>query len=325
MWSVVRRVDSRGRPELPRLSVYREHGVVLSNSRDDNYNKPGEDLATYLVVKPGQLVLNKMKTWQGSLAVSQHEGIVSPAYYVCDVADGVDGRFLHYLLRSQPYVAAYAAASKGVRPNQWDLPWAAFRQLPLALPDLVEQRRVSYFLDEQTDRLEAVLSRARRANELVDEATRAALSEAYGASPTADLLEGRTSESVISMRGLTTRMLGGGTPSTTEPSFWDDVDGVPWIAIGDMVDGGSTQSTVKSVTSAGLAAARLRVAPAGTLLFAMYASVGKTSVTGTASVWNQAILGLVVRRKSTATFSSDGLSWRARLYRRLRGALHRIT
>ncbi len=27
----------------------------------------------------------------------------------------------------------------------------------------------------------------------------------------------------------------------------------------------------------------------------MYASVGKTSVTGTASVWNQAILGLVVR------------------------------
>jgi type I restriction enzyme S subunit len=155
MWALARRIDVTGRPDLPRLSVYRDHGVVLTNSRDDNFNKAGEDLGAYKVVQPGQLVLNKMKTWQGSLGVSQHEGIVSPAYFVCDLPGSVDGRFLHYLLRSQPYIAAYASMSKGIRPNQWDLPWEAFRQIEVALPGSTEQRRIADFLDDQVARLDA--------------------------------------------------------------------------------------------------------------------------------------------------------------------------
>lgn len=90
-------------------------------------------------------------------------------------------------------------------------------------------------------------------------------------------------------------MLSGGTPSTNDALLWDDAEGIPWIVIGDMVDGGTTTSTVKALSPAGLGAARLRPAPVGTVLLAMYASVGKTTVTGVPSVWNQAILGLVPR------------------------------
>ncbi|MDX9887026.1 hypothetical protein [Thauera sp.] len=72
--------SDKNRPELPVLSVYREYGVILKDSRDDNHNATSLDTSTYKVVKPGDLVVNKMKAWQGSMGVSAHDGIVSPAY-----------------------------------------------------------------------------------------------------------------------------------------------------------------------------------------------------------------------------------------------------
>ena len=64
------------------LSVYRDYGVVPKSSRDDNFNKPSDDLSTYQLVEHGDLAINKMKAWQGSVAISQCRGIVSPAYFV---------------------------------------------------------------------------------------------------------------------------------------------------------------------------------------------------------------------------------------------------
>jgi type I restriction enzyme, S subunit len=120
--ALFRRRDETGRPDLPLLSVYRDLGIVLREGREDNYNRPGSDLAAYRIVRPGDLVLNKMKTWQGSLGVSEYLGIVSPAYFVCELVGSAEPRFLHHLLRSQPLIAEYAARSKGIRPSQWDLP-----------------------------------------------------------------------------------------------------------------------------------------------------------------------------------------------------------
>src|SRR4051794_19580757 len=81
VWTVIRRRDETGDPTAELLSVYRDHGVVPKASREDNFNKPSEDLGAYRRVRRGDLVLNKMKTWQGSLAISEHDGIVSPAYF----------------------------------------------------------------------------------------------------------------------------------------------------------------------------------------------------------------------------------------------------
>ena len=82
--AITRDVREHNRPDLPLLSVYRDYGVIRKDSRDDNHNRAGDDLANYKVVQPGRLVLNKMKTWQGSLGVSEYQGIVSPAYITCD-------------------------------------------------------------------------------------------------------------------------------------------------------------------------------------------------------------------------------------------------
>ena len=172
--AVFRRVKETDRSELPLLSVYRDHGVVLKQSRSDNHNKEGLDSSAYQVVQPGDLVVNKMKAWQGSLAVSELLGRVSPAYYVYRSDADIPSRFVHYQVRSQPYVSAYLAASKGVRVGQWDLDPTTFRRFPLLLPAQEMSARIADFLDRETERIDGLIEKKERLIALLEE-KRAAL------------------------------------------------------------------------------------------------------------------------------------------------------
>lgn len=44
------------------------------------FKPEGGDISAYKVVSLGDLVVHKMKAWQGSLGISQYDGIVSLAY-----------------------------------------------------------------------------------------------------------------------------------------------------------------------------------------------------------------------------------------------------
>ena len=131
----------RGFSEEQNLSVFRDHGVVR---RDDYENKNvlSDDLSNYKLVNKGDLVLNKMKTWMGSLGVSEYRGIVSPAYYVLRPNFEFFSGYLHHLLRSKIYIDQYGSVSKGVRPGQWDLSYDEFKSLNVILPPVDEQKEI---------------------------------------------------------------------------------------------------------------------------------------------------------------------------------------
>lgn len=166
-WSLFQRRKSIGHADEELLSVYRDHGVIPTSSRDDNHNKPSEDLSGYQLVTEGALVTNKMKAWQGSIAISRYRGIVSPAYYVYQPLSAEHDQFLHYLLRSEPYIALYQRISKGVRVSQWDLEHEALRTIPVLLPDIATQKRTADFLDTETARIDALIEKKQRFSEIL--------------------------------------------------------------------------------------------------------------------------------------------------------------
>lgn len=168
-WSLFRREKETGFPEEELLSVYRDHGVVPTASRDDNNNKPSEDLSAYQLVTEGALVTNKMKAWQGSISISRFRGIVSPAYYVYRPLSDEHDQFLHYLLRSEPYIALYRRISKGIRVSQWDLEHEALRTIPVLLPDLSAQERIAVFLDRETARIDDLILKKERLGGVIDQ------------------------------------------------------------------------------------------------------------------------------------------------------------
>ena len=141
------------------LSLYRDYGVIPKDSRDDNHNVTSEDTSTYRFVRVGDFVVNKMKAWQGSVAVSQYEGIVSPAYYVYEFTDNLfNKRYFHYLLRNKTYTTEFMRLSGGIRVGQWDLPAEAFENTVVLLPPADEQKEITDYLDNKCAQIEELIS-----------------------------------------------------------------------------------------------------------------------------------------------------------------------
>jgi type I restriction enzyme, S subunit len=87
----------------------------------------------------------------------------------------------------------------------------------------------------------------------------------------------------------------GATPSTEDDAFWlegDDPTGMPFVAIGDMSRRERVSRTAKCLSSAGMATRNMPIGQAGTLLLAMYASVGELAFLDIEATWNQALLGI---------------------------------
>lgn len=162
MKRVLRNASIKGHPEAQVLSLYREYGVIPKDSRNDNHNVTSEDTASYKYVEAGDLVINKMKAWQGSLGLSQYEGIVSPAYYVCKVNSmGIVPRYLHHLIRSKTYAQEFERLSTGMRIGQWDLGIDDFLRVPLLLPPFSEQTAIAAYLDEKCATIDAIIAEAK--------------------------------------------------------------------------------------------------------------------------------------------------------------------
>lgn len=142
------------------LSVYRELGVVPKDEAV-NHNKTAEDRSIYQLVDDGWLVVNRMKAWQGSVAISSLRGIISGHYICFRPTHEEHSRFLHYLLRSPKMTAHFLSISRGVRPGQIEIDNDDLAATLIALPDVQEQRRIASFLDDRAARIDRIVA-ARR-------------------------------------------------------------------------------------------------------------------------------------------------------------------
>jgi type I restriction enzyme S subunit len=85
----------------------------------------------------------------------------------------------------------------------------------------------------------------------------------------------------------------GGTPPRSSVVNYDG--SIPWAKIDDLnVENGTVSFTKECITEIGLQSIRGRLFEPGTLLFAMYGSVGKMAWAGVRLATNQAILGISV-------------------------------
>ena len=273
LWTLFRRTKRTGFEEEQLLSVYRDHGVVPKASRDDNNNKASDDLSVYQLVEPGDLAINKMKAWQGAVAISDYRGIVSPAYFIYESVHSESSRYLHYLLRSLRYITGYLALSKGIRVNQWDLEPQYHARMPVLLPSAEEQSAIAVFLDWETAKIDALIAEQEKLITLLAEKRRATISHAVtsGLNPDASMKDSGVAWLgevpvywPIAKLGLYASVENGTTPSRAIPEYWEDGD-IPWLASGEVNQLYITEAS-EFITETALASCSLRVLPAGTVV-----------------------------------------------------------
>lgn len=182
-------VSEKNHPEFPLLSVAREQGVILRDveDREANHNFIPDDLSGYKVVRKGQFAMNKMKAWQGSYGVSDYTGIVSPAYFIFDIAfENLE--YFHYAIRSKVYVNFFAQASDGIRVGQWDLQMDKMKEIPFIVPPADEQIAIVKYIKQALPQYDAAIEK------LIEEVT---VLEEYKNKVIADAVTGK-----IDVRGI---------------------------------------------------------------------------------------------------------------------------
>ena len=174
----LKRNEPRNPGDTVVLSLYRELGVIPKDSRDDNHNVTSEDTSKYKYVHPGDFVINKMKAWQGSVAVSEYEGIVSPAYFIYKFTDDAFyRRYFHYLLRSC-YKDEFMRLSGGIRVGQWDLPSVALDNTAVIIPPMKEQKSIAAFLDVKCAEIDALTAYIQTQIDTLEQYKRSVITEA---------------------------------------------------------------------------------------------------------------------------------------------------
>lgn len=94
------------------------------------------------------------------------------------------------------------------------------------------------------------------------------------------------------------KLIAGGTPESGNTDYWiDSGEGTPWVSIADITLNPDVSTTKKDVTDAGIKAKNLKILPKGTILYSIFASLGKVGEAKVRLTTNQAILGLVPTKK----------------------------
>jgi type I restriction enzyme S subunit len=167
-----RRGPGAGSDELLSVSIHR--GVVPRITETEDLAR-ADDLANYKIVRAGDVVLNRMRAFQGAVGRSNHDGIVSPDYTVLHPAPAVDSRYLHHLFRSHWFVGEMVARLRGIGSTETGsvrtprINWENLGDIEVSAPPLAEQRAIADYLDAETARIDALVAKKKQLIRLLDE------------------------------------------------------------------------------------------------------------------------------------------------------------
>lgn len=121
--------------------------------------------------QPGDLIINTMWAWMSALGVSNHAGIVSPAYGVYRPRSNqdYDYYYLDSLLRIEGYRSEYICRSTGIRSSRLRLYPDKFLSMPVVCPPQEEQQTIARFLKAQDRLFRKFIRNKRRFIELLKE------------------------------------------------------------------------------------------------------------------------------------------------------------
>ncbi len=158
------------------------------------------------------------------------------------------------------------------------------RGMPIPLPSIPEQRAIAAALSD----VDALLDGMERLIAKKCDVKQAAMQQLLTGKSRLSGFDGQWDAKLL---GDLAEMGSGGTPPSSVAGYYDG--DIPWVAISDMTKSGKIiESTERNLTALGLANSAAQMFPAGTILYAMYASLGECSIAGVPLCSSQAILGI---------------------------------
>ena len=164
--------------------------------------------------------------------------------------------------------------------GQTELSRDAVGSLPLTLPLIVEQKRIV----DVTVSVDAYIAALQQQADDARSARNAVLHE---------LLTAGGADWTETTLGDIAEVVGGGTPATSNPAYWDG--DIVWLTPTEVVaaPGSVLMDSARKITESGLKNSGARLLPEGTVILTSRASVGFSALAGTALATNQGFQSLI--------------------------------
>jgi Restriction endonuclease S subunits len=159
-----RQREETGRDDLRLLSLTDKEGII-PQEESNRKNNASVDRSKYLRVARGDIVYNTMRMWEGRSALATLEGIVSPAYTVCEPCEETNSLFFAHYFKTSQLVAQFARYSQGLVKDTLNLKFEAFARILAPTPSPAEQQKIAECLSTLDELIEA---ESRKLNALKD-------------------------------------------------------------------------------------------------------------------------------------------------------------
>ena len=137
--------NETNRDDLPLLSITGDKGVIYQ-SDSDKRDISNDDKSKYKRICPNDIGYNTMRMWQGRSALSELEGIVSPAYTIVTPRENVNVRFMAMLIQQPRVVYDFWTHSQGLVSDTLNCKYPDFCQVKVRIPTKQEQTAIAFVL-----------------------------------------------------------------------------------------------------------------------------------------------------------------------------------
>jgi type I restriction enzyme S subunit len=156
--SVFVRLDQRNSDLAAPMMSLKSTGEIVPRSSMGERQEPDENsLPRYLVARVDDLVVNPMWLIGGAIGITRVDGAVSPDYRVFRSTGQHHPRYLHYLLRSRPYLDQYVLYTRAQTTFDRRVQQADLDNLPLPIPPLAEQVGIAARIDSRLARIDEMI------------------------------------------------------------------------------------------------------------------------------------------------------------------------
>lgn len=140
----------KGEAGLPIYSVTMNDGMVPRSSFDRNFYDI-EDPSGNRKTHRGDIAYNMMRMWQGALGTASEDCMVSPAYVVLKPRSGTCPEFFAYFFKLPQSLKLLTITSRGLTKDRLRLYFDDFANMPMCVPDKLEQQRIAACLNSLDD------------------------------------------------------------------------------------------------------------------------------------------------------------------------------
>ena len=142
------------------LSLTNDRGVIPYDEKGDVGNKSKEDLTGYKLAYPGDIVLNSMNVFIGSVGLSSYFGCVSPVYYMLYPRNKNHSvSFFNYLFQTKELQAKLHGYGNGIMEIRMRIQMSKLNSVQLPVPPSDVQQRIAAYLDRKCSQIDAIITR----------------------------------------------------------------------------------------------------------------------------------------------------------------------